>query len=289
VSQRVLVTGGHGFLGSWVSRGLAQHGLRVEVPSRRELDVTEASHWDRLPAGFDAVVHAAAYVPASPTRPEDVANAIEVGARGTHLALEWAAGRRVTRFVYCSSADVYARGGPIPVPERAALEPSGAAVYYGLGKLWGEQLARAMRGADRLGTVSLRFAQLHGHGMRPRGVVAAFVDRARRGEAMLVNAPDASGDFLYVADAVQAVVQALSAAAPGPVYNIGSGAETTLVELATAVWGAFRSDPPRIEVGEQEGVRFALDVGKARAELGYSPAFDLARGLADWKTLEGAH
>lgn len=282
MSLRVLVTGGRGFLGGFVARALAAGGYDVATPARSELDVAEASHWDRLGVGFDAVVHAAAFVPAGATSADDVPLAIRIGSLGTHHAIEWAIRHGVRRFVYCSSADVYARGGEVPIDEDGRVDPGGNAAVYGLGKLWGEMLARAARAEGRLETVSLRFSQIHGAGMRPRGVVAAFAARARDGEALRVDAPEATGDFLYAKDAAAATLAALRADAPAAVYNVGSGTETSLADLAAHTWHAFRPDAPRITLGDAAGVRFALDVRRAARDLGFTPAFDVAAGLADW-------
>ena len=166
--------------------------------------------------------------------------------------------------------------------EDAPVAWSDVSNYYPLGKLLGEQLCRRSREAGELETVSLRLSQVHGRGMRPRGVVAAFAERARKGESLSVHAPEHTGDFLYVRDAVQGVVRAIDAGSPGPLYNIGSGKESSLRDLASAVWSAFRSDPPRVELGNQEGTRFVLDIARAQRELNYVPQFSLEQGLKDW-------
>jgi nucleoside-diphosphate-sugar epimerase len=288
MARRCLVTGASGFLGGWISRSLAREGYDLLTPSRAELDIARPEAFRALPGDIDSVVHAAAFVPAGVAGPADVPSALATGALGTHNTLTWAKERNVRRFVYISSADVYAPQPALPVCELAAADPRGPTAYYGLGKLWGEQLCRAFRDTAQLTTVSLRLSQIHGAGMRPRGVVSAFWRNARQGNTLSVQAPAATGDFLYVVDACTAVACALSSDAPGPVYNIGSGREVTLEQLARAIWGTLRpGESPRIELGNAAGRRFVLDVARARQEIGYTPRFDLSAGLAHWKDQPG--
>jgi nucleoside-diphosphate-sugar epimerase len=282
MTRRCLITGGHGFFGAFIARALREGGFDVLTPTRAELDVARAADWDRVAGELDSIVHAAAYVPAAGGSHEDVPQIADLAIDATHHALEFANRRGVRRFVYCSSANVYAPA-PLPVVESASLDPVGGATYYALGKLWGEQLTRAFRAATKLSTVSLRVTAIHGQGMRPRGVVAAFFQRARDKQTLDVRAPTATGDYLYVRDAGASVVAALNAEAPADVYNIGSGRETTLLELANAIWAAVNPDlPPNINVGDATGGRFVLDITRAGRELAWSPRYDLAAGLTEW-------
>jgi nucleoside-diphosphate-sugar epimerase len=84
--------------------------LRYEVlaPSREELDIVRREHWERIAGDFDSIVHAAAYVPAAGGAFSDVPMIAELSIVGTQNALEFANGRGVRRFVYCSSANIYA-------------------------------------------------------------------------------------------------------------------------------------------------------------------------------------
>lgn len=281
---RCLVTGAGGFLGRWIARALTADGYDVVGATRSQLDVTRPEHFDAQGGEFETVVHAAAFVPAGVAGPQDVPSALAASALGTHNALVWAAARGVRRFVYVSSSDVYSPTATLPVREDAATDPRGPAVYYGLGKLWGDQLCRAFRDATNLSTVCLRLSAIHGHGMRPRGVVSAFWRLASEGRPLPVNAPRASGDFLYVADACRAVLCALRSPTVNPVYNIGSGRETTLEELAHAAWATLRpGEVPRVELGTGTGRRFVLDISRAADEIGFTPAYDLRAGFEAWR------
>jgi nucleoside-diphosphate-sugar epimerase len=188
--MRCLVTGGRGLLGREISAALAKAGVEVVAPPRAELDVTRVEDWERLPGDFEAVVHAAAFIPSPSTRPADFHQMIEVNALGTHRALEWAKRKNVRRFVYCSSGSIYAPGVPLPIDEDAKTAPKGGAALYALGKLWGEQLCEAFKDGG-LSTTCLRIAAIYGQGMS-QGVVRVFWDRAGRGEELVVSAPRAS-------------------------------------------------------------------------------------------------
>jgi UDP-glucose 4-epimerase len=285
--RRCLVTGGRGFLGFHTVTALERAGFQVVAPPRSELDTTREEDWARFDGAFDALVHLAAFVPAAAAGPSDVPRALQEGALATHYALRWAERLGVRRVVYASSADVYRTPATLPIAEDACTDPSGAAAYYGLAKLWGDQLCRLFRASMNRSVVALRMSAFHGARMRNRGVVAAFWRRAGAGEPLGVRAPEASGDYLYVKDAARAVVAAVEAEAPGGVYNIGSGRETTLEALAHAIWTTRQGSAPiRIELGAESGRRFVLDIARASTELGWKPSFDLASGLADWANEE---
>ncbi len=288
MTKRCLITGGSGFFGGHIVRSLASAGWEVVAPSRAILDVGTEGDFHRIQGRFDAVIHAAAVVPSGTATPGDVPTLVTTSALGTHNALTFAAERGAKRFVYVSSADVYSSTAALPVSETAPTDPHDGSLYYGLGKLWGDQLCRAFRKTRDLATVSLRFSQLHGPGMRSRGVVSAFWRRASNGETLSLHSPAASGDFLYVEDACDAVIAALDHPAPGSVYNIGSGEETCLADLAAAVWTTLRPDErPRIERGDAPGRRFVLDIHRATKELLYRPRHSLRDGLAAWREAEG--
>jgi nucleoside-diphosphate-sugar epimerase len=283
--MRCLVTGGRGLLGREIGAALAKAGFEIVAPPHADLDVTRLEDWVRLTGDFEAVVHAAAFIPSPSTRPEDLHRMLEVNALGAHRALEWAKRKNVRRFVYCSSASIYAPGVPLPIREDAETAPKGGAALYALGKLWGEQLCEAFRDGG-LSTTCLRLAAIYGPEMS-QGVVRVFWDRAGRGEELVVAAPRASADFVYVEDAAQAVTLAVRAETPELVYNVGGGTETTLAELARAVWDARQpGSTPLVREENGTGRRFLLDIARARRSLGYAPAFSLADGLRAWAKKE---
>ncbi len=289
-AKRVLVTGATGFLGTHLCRALLARGdevwgfnhdraaaplpgLRLRRVDIRQAAEVEAALQEIQPA---AVCHLAARLPA-PDDPADPAPSLTTGGLGTlHLArAALAAG--VRSFVYCSSIDVYTEPPAyLPVDE---AHPTRPATPYGIGKLMGE-LCLGLYARELPATV-LRCAIVYGRGGKAEGAVCRFLGQAWRGEPLTVRGDGRqTNDFVYVGDVVQAHLLALDRARAG-VYNIGSGQETSVAELAQAIIRLTGTAAPPVLTGTacNRPFRFALDIGRARRELGYAPR-TLEAGLA---------
>ncbi len=299
--MKILITGGYGFLGRHLTEALLEAGHELILTSRKEREeLRTRAQWQRLDLsdfqtifqlpGVTAIVHAGALIPRRSGETFDLQDLWSVNALGTLRLVTWAQDHGVEKFVYCSSMSVYARDEPLPVAEGARTYPAGPSSAYGLSKLAGEVFAESFR-QERGGNIfSLRFSTLYGEGMERGEVLPIFVARALAGEPLQVNAPEASGDFLYVKDAAAAVRAALGSKHPGGVFNIGSGVETTLADLAETIRETVPA-PAKAEIQTHrggKGRRFCMDISKARRELGFQPRFNLRTGLADWLQNEEA-
>ena len=153
---------------------------------------------------------------------------------------------------------------------------------YGKTKLVGESLCKNYASVMR--TVVVRFSSVFGQGDKAR-VAYHFMKSAVSGQAIQVDGDGSqSSDFIYADDAVRGAILALEKGKPGEVYNIGSGKETSVLELANLIAGL---DNPPVEV-KMSGkpatrpFRFVADIEKARRELGYCPS-DLVEGLKKYR------
>ncbi|HZR95731.1 MAG TPA: NAD-dependent epimerase/dehydratase family protein [Gaiellaceae bacterium] len=300
--MRVLVTGGAGFIGSNVVDALVARGDDVHVLDDLSKGSRENLHPDatlhvadvRSPDDvFDAVrpelvAHLAAQadVRVSVERPDFDA---DVNVLGTLRALE-AARRHDARVVFASTGGaIYGEcDGPAPeTSERRPLAP------YGTSKLCGEEYLATWNRLHGTSHVSLRFGNVYGPRQVPHGeagVVAIFMGRLRDGEtATIYGDGRQTRDYVYVGDVVRAVVAAAGHDGGG-VFNVGTGRETSVLELYDAVVAATGIEreasfaEPRL--GELQ--RSVLDVARAERELGWRPETSLAEGLArTWSWLEG--
>jgi UDP-glucose 4-epimerase len=149
-------------------------------------------------------------------------------------------------------------------------------------KLAGEELAMAYRASFGLPTVALRYFTVYGPGQRPDMAFHRFVRALlERRPLKIYGDGRQTRDFTYVGDAVEANLLAASAAAPGPVYNIGGGSPAALLEVVAILeklsgQRAQADFHPR-PAGDPQAT--AADTSRARAELGYAPAVDLEEGL----------
>jgi UDP-glucose 4-epimerase len=290
---RAVVTGGAGFIGSHVVDALLARGDEVTVVDdlslgRREnvpeaARLVEADIREGLEALFDEArpevcFHLAAQVDVrvSVDRP---AHDADVNVLGTVAVLE-AARRHEAQVVLASTGGAIYGECDGPAPESAERRPLAP---YGVSKLAGEEYLAAYNRLYRTGHVSLRYGNVYGPRQDPHGeagVVAIFLGRLAAGEApRIFGDGQQTRDYVYAGDVAQATLAA--AGREGGIFNVGTGAETSVVELyelCRRVAGSSleaEEAPPRL--GELQ--RSVLDFGRAEHELGWRPEVSLEDGL----------
>jgi UDP-glucose 4-epimerase len=293
---RALVTGGAGFIGSnlvdaLVERGDDTHvlddlsnGRRENVHARATLHVGDIRDPDAV---FDEVqpelvfhLAAQANVRTSVERPEVDA---DVNVLGTVRVLE-AARRHGAQVVFSSTGGAIYGECEAPAREDAPRLPLSP---YGTSKLCGEEYLATWNRLYHTSHVSLRFGNVYGRRQEPHGeagVVAIFMGLlADGGTPTIYGDGRQTRDYVYVGDVVDAVLRA--AAHAGGVYNVGTGVETSVLDLydeigrATGVERAAEHVPARL--GELQ--RSVLDPAAAERELGWRAQTSLAAGLrATW-------
>lgn len=296
--MRAVVTGGAGFIGSHVAdallaRGDEVHvvdnlatGKRAQVPATatfHELDVREPLEALFADVRPEAVFHLAAQadVRVSVERPDfDAA----VNVIGTIRVLE-AARPHGARVVFASTGGAIYGECTRPAREddpRLPLAP------YGTSKLAGEEYLATYNRLHGTSHVALRFANVYGPRQDPHGeagVVAIFLRKLARGESPRIFGDGSqTRDYVYVGDVVRAGLAAF--ARGGGVFNVGTGIETSVVELygdCRAVAGStLEAQLAAARLGELQ--RSVLDPGLAERELGWRPETTLEHGLrATWE------
>ena len=295
--MRAIVTGGAGFIGSNLVDRLIERGDEVVVvdslaTGKREFvdDPAEFREQDVRGeldfAGAEVVFHLAAQadVPTSMQQPRYDA---DVNVVGTVQVLE--AARAAGAQVVFSST-----GGAIYGEcERPAREddPRRPMSPYGIAKLAGEEYLAGWNRIHGSTHVVLRFANVYG----PRqdsslegGVVAIFLERMARGEPTAIYGDGLqTRDFVYVGDVVDALLAAVGH--DGGTFNIGSGEETTVLDLHRASAAVAGVDPdPQLQAERPGDVRRSvLDVARAERELGWRARTSLEDGLREtwsWTT-----
>jgi len=303
MSNRYLVTGGAGFIGSHLVERLTSDGGRVRVlddfstglrdnlyplrpaPEVIDGDVGDPKAVDAAVAGVDVIFHLAAL--ASVQRSvEAPAETHRVCATGTLNILDAARRHGVRRVVYAASSSAYGMPRGDVQTEDDPVEPLSP---YAAAKAAGELFCQAFAASYGLETVRLRFFNIFGPRQRAdspySGVIALFAAALSEGRTPTVFGDGLqTRDFTHVADVVQALTRA--AAAPnvsGRVYNVGTGRGVTLLELIAALNrllgtnATARHGPPR--VGDVRHSR--ADISRARRELGYEPRVAFEDGLAE--------
>lgn len=313
--MHVLITGGAGFIGAHLTRALLERGDRVAVLDNLSTGSIEnirafAHHplysfaiddlrnelvLDRLASEADAIVHLAAAVGVQLVveRPTET---IETNVLGTHAVLA-AARRYRCRTLLASTSEVYGKGVRVPFAEDDDLllgAPSRSRWSYAASKLLDEFLGLAAHREYDLPVTVVRFFNTVGPGQTGRYgmVVPRFVRAALQGEPIPVYGDgDQSRCFCHVRDTVRAVIDLMDLPdkTSGEIYNIGSGQEVTINELAQTVIDRTESAPaiqyiPYSEAyapGFEDMRRRVPDTSKVHGAIGWAPKHNLHQILDD--------
>ena len=305
--DRVIVTGGAGFIGSALVRRLLTDGAVVsvidnlltghernvaEVRGRVEFhnaDIRDAGAMTGLIRGADVVYHLAA-IPSVPRSIEDPVPSHEVNIDGTFNVLRAAAAAKVRRVVYAASSSAYGDSEALPKVETMAPQPESP---YAVQKLLGEYYASVFSSCYGLETVALRFFNVYGPRQDPSspysGVLSLFMKHLiARTSPTIFGDGEQSRDFTFVEDVAELCAKAARApGAAGRMYNAGNGGRYTLnfiwalLQKMEGVVLPAKYGPPR--AGD---VRHSMaDTTAAVAELGHAPRFTIEEGLLrtlDW-------
>jgi UDP-glucose 4-epimerase len=197
---------------------------------------------------------------------------------GTQQVLELAHTWGVRRFVFLSSLPVIGRPLRLPVGEDHPTAPGTA---YHASKLFGEQLVRLAEGRGIEGT-SLRLTSVVGAGMPRERIVATFVARALAGDPLEVHGQGTRRqDYVDARDVAACVAAALTSQATG-LFNVGAGTAISNHELARLCVEVLSSPSPVLTGGvmdDEEGLDWEVSIERARTQLGYSPAHELASSI----------
>ena len=301
---KILVTGGEGFIGSWIVEKLSQMGHRVttldsgetyDVIQREELDRLcqwRQRNWKRVKRisgnvtmpldrvwlkKQDIVIHLASYPRARIVHdhPEMGVENIVVGTTGM---LQDCVEYGVKRFVYVSSSMIYGDFAD-GADEKTVPNPIN---IYGEAKLTGERLTQQFNRAFGLEYVVARPSGVYGAGDIPDRVLSKFFDAAMNNRDITVHGADNRVDFTYVEDAVDGIIRcALEKQAANKIFNITAGSATSLGEAAAKIVNLTRSKSKIIDTGKNVlyPSRGTLDISKANKLLGYLPKYNFEQGI----------
>jgi UDP-glucose 4-epimerase len=300
---RVLVTGGAGFIGSHLVDHLVDAGHDVIIldnfstgrarnlshsHGRQNFQLVRADI-RRIPRSFvkrlkrvDRVVHLAALTSVQEST-RDPVSTTEVNVIGTLNVLEVAKKLKAERVVFASSAAVYGKPRMFPITEDASISPISP---YGASKAASELYLRAFEANHGIETVSLRYFNVYGPRQTPSqyaGVISKFARRALQQKPLEIYGNGSqTRDFIFVSDVVDATVAAVEKNLRDRVFNIASGTETTILELAKTIQrnAGSRSELKFCPPQTGDIARSIADTTKAQNEMGSTARTPLHMGLS---------
>jgi len=299
-NKRVLVTGGAGFIGSNLVNKLVKLGAKVTVlddlftgdaghiDSMADIhfvngSVTDRNLVDQLVKQVRLVFHLAARNMIVSTK--DPYHDLQVNVYGTFNILEAARKYKVERVVYASSASVYGNSRYLPINEDDRLNILNP---YAASKLSSENYCMAFYETFGVPVTILRYSNVYGYNQSPKnaycGVISKFFNNATKGKPPEIHGDgEQTRDFTFIEDVVDAtLLAAVCPKAEGEIFNVGTGLETSINELAKIIIELTGNsmEPTYIDRRDIDNLRRrVLNIEKIRKDLKWIPETTLKRGL----------
>ncbi len=292
--QKIVVTGGAGFIGSQIAESFIPEndvvvvdtlfsGSAQNIPAEAtfiQADVRNKEALEAAATDADIIFHEAALVSvtASVDDPE-TSHAINVN--GTINVLE-AARQHDTRVVLASSAAIYGPPNTVPITEDHPKQPGSP---YGLDKLALDQYAQIYNKLYGLETVPLRYFNVYGPGQTGgeyAGVITVFIEQALSGDDITVHGDgEQTRDFVFIDDIVEANRRGSITDSVGEPFNIGTGDSITIRELAELIRTVTDSDSDIVHTdGRSADIKHSqADISKSTEQLEYEPTTSIQDGI----------
>lgn len=290
--MKYLVTGGAGFIGSHLANQLASDGHHVKVLDNLSFgdknklgdsielivgDITDQDDCFKASEDVDGIFHMAAFSRSGPSFDKsDLCNSSNV--TGTLNVLNAAVHHGIKRVVYSGSSTFYGN----TLGAQSEDMPGDFLNFYGLTKYIGELYISQYAKNYELDFNILRYFNVYGPGQPTEGeyalVLGIFLDRLRKGEKLEIHGTGQQRrDFIHVFDVVRANIKAMNSNTTGEVFNIGSGVNHSIIEIADL----FPLEKFHIERRSGDAEETLADISKAREMLDWEPEISLELGLKE--------
>lgn len=296
--MKYVVTGGAGFIGSYITRLLVKLGHSVDIIdnlhvgekknvetildkiSLHQIDIRNKQKMTEILKGCNGIFHEAALtsVPESLKIPQEY---FDVNVKGMENICEIAKNENL-RIVFASSSSVYGEINEIPIKENSERKPINP---YGKTKLECENLAQ--RYADTgLEIVGLRYFNVYGRGQTGTyaGVITKFLEKIASHESFKINGDgNQTRDFIHVEDVAQANIVAMESRVKSGFFNIGTGISTSINDLAKIMMkiSGHKKDPIYVAPLDGDIKMSQSDTSLTRKYLNWSYRIKLDEGLSE--------
>ena len=297
--MKILVTGGAGFIGSNLVERLVADGHDVSVLDNFSLgtvgnlsgvdveiikgDIRDEKLVASATKGIDIVFNQAA-ASASPMFKTNLRDAVSVNVDGFINILNACRDNGVKKLVYASTSSIYGNLKP-PVNEDSETPPLN---FYASTKLINEHFAALFYREYGLDSVGFRYMSIYGPNEKSKGnfanLVSQFIWTMQKGQQPVIYGDGSQcREFTYIADVVQANMLAMKKG-QNDIFNIGTGKTTSLNQLVETINTSLgtKIKPKYVKNTVKNYISVQLsDISKARKVLGYSPKYDLEKGIKE--------
>ena len=296
--MKIVVTGGAGFIGSNLidelvklkynviaidnlSTGLIKNlNHNLKKINFFKIDISKKENISKLNKVFknvDCVYHLAGLADIIPSI-ENPYRYYETNVTGTLNILQASKLNKIKKFIYAASASCYGKSPTLPTDEKCKVHTE---YPYALTKNLGEKLVLHWEKIYKLDSSSFRFFNVYGPRSRTTGAYGAVFgiflsQKINRKPLTIVGDGKQTRDFIHVSDLVNALVLALKRSKSGEIYNIGSGKETSVNQIAKLIGGKKIFIPKR--PGEPQ--RSLANINKAKKHLGWRPKVNISEGVS---------
>ena len=289
---KYLITGASGQIGSYVLERFLDRaeviGIDLKPPRIKELndfiiigDLRSREFVENIVKDVDVIIHLAAQVSVERSWEDPIYDA-ENNILATINLLKESSGSNVERFIYISSAAVYGEPRYLPIDENHPKDPISP---YGVSKLAGEYYCKVY--SEDIYTIIVRPFNVFSPRMDPKnpysGVIAKFIQRVKKKLPPIIYGNGRqTRDFVHVRDVVDFIEIAIRKGKRGEAYNVGTGKETSILELAEMIMeiGKFKGEPIFERPRKGDVVRSVADIMKAK-KIGFKPKTNLRKDLEE--------
>jgi len=285
MSKTVMITGGAGFIGRFLSKALIQRGYEVFLFDLKENPSHDITNYRVLRECIDAwnpdvVFHLAAN-PRVDISFEDPITDLKINTLGTLNLLKALKGRNV-KLIFTSTAHVYGEPQYLPIDERHPINPKSP---YAISKYAAERYCLIYGRKLGLKVVVVRLFNTYGPGQSLGFVIPDLIHRLiNNPEELLVYGTGREvRDFIFISDVVNALIKVMECEVEGECYNIGSGVGTSISKLISLLIKITNIRPRKITFTKRNTSGkpsiIIADISKAKRELKWKPLVSIEEGL----------